>query len=316
MIAENNKFYPDIFLAGTPKSGTSFLFDLLIQHPGILGATSKEPFFHVDDDNPYQAKRKSSVDYLKHFAEVPGEVLNLDGTTQTIYQNQILEDCKYLQQKPKFVAILRQPADRIWSSYKYTSENLASVEGMSFSEYVDILLNQDFQRLQQFCRNKEAYFSLSHELQFSDYLPYLLRWRNVIGTENMHVLVFETLLKHPELYVQEVFSFLGLDAIPIAAESSRTNSSQEVRNKKLHFVLRSAANGLGIDLSKDSWFKAMYRKIQLRSSNPVSHHEEALEKLNAYFEPKRAELQNNFNLDLSFWAGDDASITTISRKDE
>ena len=61
--------YPDIFIAGAPKCGTTTLYDWLAQHPAVFAPDTKEPHHFF---NPYGPKMERDR-YLALYADARGE---------------------------------------------------------------------------------------------------------------------------------------------------------------------------------------------------------------------------------------------------
>ena len=296
MKKNGNKEYPDIFLAGTPKSGTTFLFDLLAQHPAISPSDPKEPFYHVDFENPYRSKK---TDY-RAFFRLPG--MHMDGTSQTLYQKQVLQELIHLNEKPYVLVALRDPAERVLSSFQFTSHNLAAVKSsLTFDRYVEILLSGSTNELHPYCSNQEAFFSLSQELVYSHYYAHLEAWRQVVGEGNLKVIVFEWLKQNIDSEMREILGFLGLpEMFDFNLENVERNSSQGIRNRDLHFFLRSIYRQLGYRIPFKNLVKSIYGFFQHEVASKENH-EEPMRRLRAHFQPHNRKLSQDFGLDLSSW---------------
>ncbi|WP_422355570.1 sulfotransferase family protein [Roseivirga pacifica] len=302
MIGTEQLILPDIFLAGTPKSGTTFLFDLLAQHAGINASNPKEPFYYVDDACPFNQKssltaKKTYID----FYEGDASQLLLDGTSQTIYQDDILKIIESASVKPRVIVVLRDPAKRILSSYAYTKHNIGAVKPtMQFEDYVGYLINEDYDSIRKHCRDEKAFYSLSNELDFSNYAKYLKRWKDAISEENLKVILFEELMSNTQHVLKEVLGFLGLSSIGFEPESESKNETVSVKNGQLHYILYKMFGAVGYRLPFKAQVKKVYAKLQF-GEKENSDNEAALELLRIHFKPMRAELSEYFNLDLDRW---------------
>lgn len=296
-----NKIHPDIWLAGAPKSGTTTLFNLLAQHPKICPSTPKEPFFFVDRDNPYRTKKE---DYDSFFNKCEGDFLKLDGTSQSIYQDSILIDLAEEKPNSKAIFVLREPASRIRSSFYFTSNNLAAVKNLTFPQYAEILLSADVKRLLNYCKDKRAFFSLSHELSYSNYIQYLLAWRNTIGIESMLILLFEDLKNDPLSVFEVVIRFLEIEPFEPLIEDVKSNETQRIRNKTVHYFFQNLYAKLGYNIPFKSTLRNIYINLQQNNESSNSDNEdiEALMNLRQYFQKANFQLARQFNLDLRNWS--------------
>lgn len=303
MILWDQQHYPDVFLAGAAKSGTTYLFDLLAAHSQVQGCQPKEPFFFIDKGNPYKQSttgifRKEYLDFYKPLRE---GCLHLDGTSQTIYQQELLSQLKDMPKKPKVLFILREPASRILSSFQYTSNNLAAVNNLSFSEYVDSLLEPNHNKIVDACKNHQAAFSLTHELTYSCYISYLSLWERAVGKENMLVILFEEMKKNHEITLKEIYEFLGINVERLEEIPEKVNQSISVKNKSIHYILYKAFSMTGYRIPFKSSIKKIYIKLQHAPTKEDKGFQDDISRLKKYFVPFNQELARQFNLNLSSW---------------
>lgn len=302
MLQHKEHVYPDIFLAGAPKAGTTSLFDLLNEHPKIQGANNKEPAFFMDKDSPHnQANLPNATEsYLSFYEPYQPEALHLDGSTQTMYQRGFAKQLKASGLRPKFIVLLRDPAERIYSSFSYTANNLASIQGIGFDEYQEMLLSNRLEVLRPYCKNERAFYSMSHELEFSKYHEFLKIWEDVLGKEQMKILSFEQLKSNPEHLWYEVLDFLGLAQIPLPKSIGRSNPTRMIRNPKTHYFLHQLYERIGYRVPFAKSLKSLYGSLQYnsdqRSSDSIS-----LDQLTEYFQPWNKKLADDFSVDISQW---------------
>lgn len=302
MLKHKEHVYPDIFLAGAPKAGTTSLFDLLNEHPKIQGANNKEPAFFMDKDSSHnQANlRNASDNYLSFYEPYKPEALHLDGSTQTMYQRGFAKQLKASGLRPKFIVLLRDPAERIYSSFNYTANNLASIEGIGFDEYQEILLSNRLEALRPYCKNERAFYSMSHELEFSKYHEFLKMWEDVLGKEQMKILSFEQLKSNPEQLWFEVLEFLGLAQMPLPKSIGSRNPTRMIRNPKTHYFLHQLYERVGYRLPLANGLKRLYRRLQY-SAKKEGDDAISLNQLAEYFQPWNMRLADDFGVDISQW---------------
>ena len=130
---------PNVYLAGFPKSGTTFLYSLISTHPLFAKPYSKEGNFwreFVKTADPLY-KKLDVLHYLFHCKPAANEIetsekrLIIDGSASTIFASpdtgvsldkdvcilptllsKVLPDAKY-------IVIMRNPVERLWSDYWY-----------------------------------------------------------------------------------------------------------------------------------------------------------------------------------------------------
>ncbi len=302
MIPVGHNLFPDVFLAGTPKSGTTFLFDLLIQHAKVQGSAPKEPNFYMDEDNPHNQNFKPlpKANYVECFEPIDQNKLQIDGTTLSIYQESLLNKLKGADKFPKIVVAIREPAMRIRSAFYYTKNNRSAISGITFSQYVDLLLASDFQEIAKHCKSKRYAHSMQHELLYSCYVIFLKKWQEIVGDDNLKLIVFEKLIAKPLEVCNEVLAFLEL--LPLSdIETVESNETVGVRNSFLHFYLYKFYERLGFRLPFKPMLKKIYSILQFKDRTADDEDLQGLERLRIYFEPLNRELVNEFDLDLGIW---------------
>tara|TARA_Y100000588_G_scaffold371325_1_gene442505 strand:+ start:1588 stop:2499 length:912 start_codon:yes stop_codon:yes gene_type:complete len=302
LITDSHLILPDVFLGGTPKSGTTFLFDLLAQHPEIVPSNPKEPFFYVDKNCPSnQSLRLNAKSSYDQFFDAKKSKLHLDGTSQTIYQSEILRVLEKASKQPKMIVILREPARRILSSFGYTKNNLGAVKSMGFKDYVDFLLKNDLEGLKKECRGYQSFYSLSNELDYSNYAKYLAKWNKVLPNENLKILLFEDIISAPEKVLEEVLDFLKLENNGFSPIIKKTNETVHVKNRLVHYLLYKMFEATGYRVPFKSLVKTIYGRFQFRQGGSSTETEDSLKRLKEYFVPMNIELKESFNLNIDKW---------------
>lgn len=110
--------YPDVFIIGAQRCGTTAMNNVLFTHPNICGKGTKEKHFFSNKD--YE---KHFVGYKQEFEGCKKDQLTVDVTPKYIFGDEIPErinktyGAEQLSQK-KFIAILREPIARQYSEYQ------------------------------------------------------------------------------------------------------------------------------------------------------------------------------------------------------
>jgi hypothetical protein len=112
---------PNLFVVGTHKSGTTFLCDMLADHPDIAFTRPKEPFFFNRDDVTPQAYETYLSDYFSA-AEIKKKRARFfaEGSTAYFQSRVALENMMRLVDSPfKAIAVIRQPVAKCLSYYMH-----------------------------------------------------------------------------------------------------------------------------------------------------------------------------------------------------
>lgn len=113
---------PDMIIAGAPRCGTSWLYELADRHPGIEMARprSPEPKFFLDD-----AVYARGLDYYSNtwFRNIAAD--KVAGEKSTNYLENSLAASRIAEHLPgvKLIFMLRDPVERAYSNYRWSRMN-------------------------------------------------------------------------------------------------------------------------------------------------------------------------------------------------
>lgn len=305
--AASTVILPNLILAGAPKSGTSSLFALLAAHPEICASTPKETFYFVDQHNPllrpaanYHATGLEAYRFFAGSRAAKARYF-LEGTTHYLYQQTALEFFAGLASPPQLIFLLRKPADRIFSSFSYTQNNLARLDKtVSFAQFTDLLLEGNLAKIRDKFYSEKSFFVLSHDLHYSEYETFLSRWRDRLPPENLHIFLFEQLIQNPQSVLETLIARLGLHSHQAEPIASPQNQTRPIKHALLHRTLRQVAPHLP-DLPIKQQLKSLYLRLQSQPDGTPPDRT-ALQQLDRYFAPHNQRLAAAFDLDLSAWS--------------
>ena len=297
-------------MIGAPKCGTSSLFNQLLLHPQIVGTDPKETFALLSPGHPLSnGRRYHSIADLQNsipvgnFDSAENPSILLEGTTHHLYSENAAQAVATVGDQARVIVMLRQPAKRVHSSFKYTQQNLARIpKSLSFHNYVDLLLNDQQDVIRQQINHPASSAVLSMDLHYSNYERYLKHWFDVVGQEKIRVVIAEEYFKDPVATATQVHHWLNLQDLPAEQQQSkRRNETRAIGSPVVHRMAHRL-NQLfpGARLLKP--VKKMYFQIQRSFSAPEQENvTESMEKLNRHFEPQIRSLSALLDLDLSVW---------------
>ena len=226
---------PDFLVIGAAKAGTTALHEYLRQHPQVCMSRSKEPRFFAFDQKPpdFRGPRDRTIfnrdviwrleDYRRQFTgarpdQVVGEVtpryLSTPGTAERI--RRLLPDAR-------FVAILRQPADRAWSQFAMRRrdgfESCATLE----------------EAIADGPRRAAEHWSSGHYFDRGRYASQLSSYFELFPRERFRIYLYDDLSKDPRGLFRDLFGFLGVDSKFVPDMSRRPNPSGDLRNPVLRW---------------------------------------------------------------------------------
>lgn len=219
--------WPNLFVVGAPKAGTTSLWRYLGEHPDIYMSPVKEPsFFSKRRTHPTP---EEAAPYLELFAAARGEKLRGEASPGYMTRKTVPATIRRLSPDAKIVISLREPIERTHSSYMSLVSD--GVETRSFLEVV----RDDLAGL----RLPDRPIYVKPNL----YAEGVLRYQEAFG-DQLHVLFFESLAANPAKTMRRLYEFLGVDpAFAERFDPKPHNQLRQPRNRAIERLL--AARRLG-----------------------------------------------------------------------
>lgn len=298
---------PNLLIAGAPKCGTSSLFNWLAAHPEVCGSSPKETFYFVDQDNPLIRPAANYHQHgLDHYTFFPPGCsaqaqFFLEATTHHLYQKTALNFFANRQPQPQIIFVLRKPSARIFSSFNYTQNNLSRLDkDVSFRQFTDLLLEGKLDQIRDRFHSEQSFFTLKHDLLYSQYSDFLLQWAKCFPPERLTILLFEQLKGDPGSILRRLARDLGIAAdFYDQFDFTQRNQTMGVKNSFIHRTLRHFAPYFPKSPFK-MILKSLYFNTQ-RDATVAKPDSESLQKLDYYFTPYNQQLAEKFNLNLDCW---------------
>lgn len=239
--------YPDFFICGAAKSGTTSLWKYLQQHPSVFMPTSmKEPGYFsnlrpLQDLDRYTSLFEKATDDQR-VGEASGAYLTSPESPGRIYD---------AVPEAQIIIMLRNPADRAYSLYRWMTregyEPISSFEEALAAE-PERIDDESFKH-----DNPEYYYNF---LYFTSglYSTQIQRFENTFPSERLLYLLFDEFVQKPVDVTQRVFRFLGVDD-EVKPTIKTHNKGKNVWSPSLQFSIRHSitpalVNVLGFSLGK------------------------------------------------------------------
>lgn len=187
--------WPNLFLVGVVRGGTSSLWGYLNQHPEIYMTPVKEPHFFTDANPALTPAYKDEHAYLDLFAGAR-EPVRGEASASYFGDSASPPAIKRASPEAKILISLRDPVERAHSHYWH--QVTFGKEKRSFSDAVrEELAGVRRQDLDRYVRR-------------GFYSEPLQRYLETFG-QNVHVVFFEEMTRDPTATLGGVFAFLGVD---------------------------------------------------------------------------------------------------------
>ena len=197
---------PTFIIAGAPRSGTTWLYELLNRHPGVFMAkpVRPEPKFFLVDELYARGVQHYFDTWFAGAGEYPAA-----GEKTTNYLESVTAAARIHTHLPnvQLVFILREPAHRAYSNWAWSRMN-----GMETEDFVTALAREDDRERQleprlRFAR-PHAYFSRGLYAQMLR--PYLERF----SREQVLCLKFDDIIRRPADLTSRLHRFIGVQPRP------------------------------------------------------------------------------------------------------
>lgn len=212
---------PNVIIAGAPRSGTTSLFNYLTAHPQACGSNVKETRYLLDKDfylscpssNYHQQGLSGYKSFFKHCPN--SAKIIIEATPMYLYNQTPLEVLSNLDPAPEILFILRNPAYRAYSFYKFAYNYLTSIKSeFPFSQFIDLL--QNYEQGNKLCSEEDnilKYFDnvICNILEEGKYEKYLKRWFELYDNRKIHVYLYEEFRKYPKKIIKDICSVLEID---------------------------------------------------------------------------------------------------------
>jgi hypothetical protein len=203
---------PDFVIIGAQKSGTSFLYRLLVQHPHVKPAFAKE--VHYFDLN----FRRGDNWYRSHFPlQTPNSSRYITGEASPYYlfHPHAARRASTVLPDAKLIVLLRNPVDRAYSHYQHQLKRGEGegCETLTFEEAIEAeerIVPAEVSKMLQ----DEHYESVSHRtrsyLRRGIYIDQLLIWSSFFPREQMLILKSEDLFDDTTKVLERMLDFLKI----------------------------------------------------------------------------------------------------------
>ncbi|WP_246000319.1 sulfotransferase family protein [Nocardioides pocheonensis] len=239
--------WPDFFIAGAPKAGTTALHSALVGVPGIALSSPKEPkFFLCDGSPPPRARHRGpgdahsrqewvwrESDYLRLWAGAPDEAVRGESTPFYLHDREAHRRIAAVAPHAKFVVLLRDPVDRAYSNWMHLWSDGLEPEP-DFVRAVGL----EASRLRRGWAPFWAYRGLG---RYGEQLEHLFRH---FDRAQVLVLRYRALVDQPDETVAAVLRFLGVPAGPahlVPHDNTRPLRPDTLRTRSLARLVRAGA---------------------------------------------------------------------------
>lgn len=286
--------WPNFFIVGEPRSGTTTLHDWMSQHTDIYMSSVKEPHYFSkiefpSPDNEVLHITRDTQTYLKLFSS--GKDCPVRGESSTYYLADPAAPRLISETVPtaKLIAVLRDPIERAYSHYLLY--NRRGKQKLSFYETIqrDITKPEDQ--------------NLAHNLvELGRYHKHISNYLQYFPQNQLLVLLFDDLHNHPKETMAQIFDFLGVEAgqADDIDTGKAQNTYQQPRNELLGKLMANKhLTSLGLKILPRPLLQQIRNEILLIKSTKPPLDPAAKKMLQETYEPEINKLETLLNRDFS-----------------
>jgi hypothetical protein len=202
MLTKPEEIWPNFFIVGAQKAGTTSLYFYLGEIPGVYMSQVKEPSYF----SPNYVRRdpgrflRDKKGYLRLFENASGCIAIGEASPSYLWDPDAARLIHQAIPNARIIIILRDPIERAFSNYLMMTKYGAHVNKSSFYDE----LMRDYER-----RVKLHGISYLY-VEFGMYYEQVKRYLDIFGKEQVKVIVFEEFIQHPVQTVNDILAFLGV----------------------------------------------------------------------------------------------------------
>lgn len=216
--------WPNLFVVGAPKAGTTSLWQYLGEHPEIFMSPEKEPRFF--SSRRALATSDEAQAYLALFAGARGERLRGEASPSYLSRKRAPAAIHSVSPQARIVISLREPVERTQSSFLSLVSD--GVEKRTFAQAIaDDLAGRRIP---------------GHPVYVKPalYAPGVARYLETFG-DQVHIMFFEHLVRDTAATMRELYRFLDVDDDFAARLEPRAHNQFRVPRTRAVKRLRPAA---------------------------------------------------------------------------
>lgn len=297
----SNSSYPDFFIVGAPKCGTTAMARYVGDHPEIFMPAAKE-LHYFGSDLDYRRRRPTKAEYVKAFRNAGNAKRRGEASVGYLYSNQAPQEILEASPAAQVLIMLRDPVEMVQS--QHAQELFMGQEDI---EDLESALAAESERLQG--ERIPATCTAPYLLRYTwlaRYSEHVERYLNAFGDDRVHVTLFDDFRADTPRAYADVIRFLGCDPnytppFPVV------NRRKRVRSRIIQRIVRDpppAARSIArclLPLSLRVRTRNLLYRANTSAASSATMSEDLKRRLRQEFAPDVRRLQSLIHRDLSAW---------------
>ena len=223
------EIWPNFFIVGAAKAGTTSLNMYLSQNPEIFMSKRKEPNYFsastIPDDVPNRKPIRDKNQYLELFKDVKNEKIIGESSTSYLADPDAANLIYNIAPNAKIIIMLRDPVERAFSNYLMLKGKKRI--SLSFHEQLQAEFNQ------------RDSLEEDIKLDIGFYSQHIKKYQEIFGLNQVKVIIFEEFIKDYKTTVNEILQFLGLEPSDDIVKEHAFNAYSEIRGPISQKIIKS-----------------------------------------------------------------------------
>lgn len=226
--------YPNVFLVGAPKCGTTSLTRYLAPHPQVFICTPRETFHFCTDLDVHPGMRIADRRaYVKLFEPAGDAGAIIDASVWHLYSTQAAANIHESAPDAKIIIMLRNPVDMMWSLHGWFLYTAAE----DILDFREAVAAQDDRRAGRRLPSDPV---APRALQYTDvvtYSPQVQRYLDRFNRDRVKIILFDDLIADTPGVYRSVLEFIGVDP-SFEPDFKVHGAAKEIRNPGIKQLLR------------------------------------------------------------------------------
>ncbi len=295
--------FPNLFIVGAPRSGTTSLYQYLAAHPNVFMSPEKEPhFFGSDMQSTWFVRNRQ--EYLNLFKQRRSEFYAGEASALYLYSQRAAQEIHAFNPDSRIIIMLRSPVEMMQSMYfhslKTLNEDLPTFEAA---------LDAEGERVQGRQIPSTTFFvdSIFYR-RIARYSEQVARYLEIFGQQQVHTIIFDDFRSNTALSYKQTLNFLKIDDT-FAPSFNQTNASESIRSKMIARILvNPSARARGLAHRFKPLVYPVYIGLLRFNNRPLARpplDPELERRLKREFAPEVERLSKLLNRDLTYWTRTD-----------
>lgn len=259
------KRWPNLFLVGPHKTGTTTWYDLLDEHPDVCMSPVKEPEFLNTDHQYTHRPTETEQAYLDLWSKATDERYLGEATPWYFYSQAAAETIRQKSPDPKILITLRDPVERIYSLH---SQRLhAGTE--TIESFQEALAAEPARKQGERLPDRRNPVLGCFYREIAAYTPHVERYMDLFDEDELKVLRFEAFISDQEAAYRDLCGWLGIE--PVAFQETQSNPNSTVRSPWFRDLVREPpAPVLKVtQLFPEGWRRKLRQRLHGLNERPV-----------------------------------------------